>query len=167
MPRLFVAVWPPPEVVSALGAIERPSVDGLRWTTPEQWHVTLRFLGSVDDEREVVAAVRSATNGAVPVPVALGPGSQRLGRGILVVPVAGLDALAADVVDATARLGRPPDDRPFHGHVTLARAKRRLPRRVIGLPVAGGWTVEEVAVVASDTRPDGARYHDVARLPLG
>ena len=47
--RLFVAVWPPYEVVNSIAALERPPLPGLRWTTPDQWHVTMRFLGDVDD----------------------------------------------------------------------------------------------------------------------
>ena len=58
-------MWPPPEVVARLAALARPTVEGVRWTTPEQWHVTLRFLGWVDDvlepsetRRKVVAGFR-------------------------------------------------------------------------------------------------------------
>ena len=97
----------------------------------------------------------------------LGPATTRLGRTILVAPVAGLDRLAASVIAATSDLGTPPEDRPFLGHVTLARAKRRLPSSVVGVPIDATWTVTELAVVASDTRPEGARYTDVARVRLG
>ena len=48
MPRLFVAVWPPDEVLDLIAALPRPEVEGLRWTTRDQWHVTLRFFGSVE-----------------------------------------------------------------------------------------------------------------------
>ncbi|MDQ1444823.1 MAG: hypothetical protein QOI20_1287, partial [Acidimicrobiaceae bacterium] len=47
-PRLFVAVWPRPEVVDALARLPRPDVPGLRWTGPDHWHVTLVFLGASD-----------------------------------------------------------------------------------------------------------------------
>ncbi|MBW3548710.1 MAG: hypothetical protein KY452_11325, partial [Actinobacteria bacterium] len=49
--RLFVAVRPPPEVVATLATLDRPERPGLRWTPPEQWHVTLRFFGPVDAEQ--------------------------------------------------------------------------------------------------------------------
>ena len=95
----------------------------------------------------------------------MGPATTRLGRAILVVPVAGLGGLAASVSAATSDLGTPPEDRPFLGHVTLARAKR-LPRSVVGVPIEATWPVTELAVVASQTRPDGAHYDDVARVSL-
>lgn len=52
--RLFVAVWPPPGAVDELGRAlvdVRAAVPQLRWTIPEQWHVTLAFLGEVADDR--------------------------------------------------------------------------------------------------------------------
>ncbi|NIR41602.1 MAG: RNA 2',3'-cyclic phosphodiesterase, partial [Actinobacteria bacterium] len=48
MPRLFVAVWPPPSVVDLLARLPRREEPGVRWTTEAQWHVTLRFLGRAD-----------------------------------------------------------------------------------------------------------------------
>ena len=166
MPRLFVATWPPAHVVEALGRLIRPASAGVRWTTPDQWHVTLRFLGSVVDVDAVVEAVTSVAVAVEPVEARLGPVTDRLGRTILVVPVAGLDGLGASVIAATSALGSPPEDRPFLGHVTVARSKRRLPSSVVGVPIEASWTVTELAVVASDTRPEGARYTDVARVRL-
>ena len=53
----------------------------------------------------------------------LGPAVRRLGPSALVVPVAGLDGLAAAVGDATAGVGLPPGPRSFTGHLTLARLR--------------------------------------------
>ncbi len=47
--RLFVAVWPSAAVVDELRGLERPARPGVRWTTADQWHVTLRFLGEMED----------------------------------------------------------------------------------------------------------------------
>jgi 2'-5' RNA ligase len=35
MARLFVAVWPPPEVVATLSALDRPALAGVRWSAPD------------------------------------------------------------------------------------------------------------------------------------
>ena len=51
MPRMFIAAWPPSAVLDALDALPRRDVAGVRWTTREQWHVTLRYLGDVDPDR--------------------------------------------------------------------------------------------------------------------
>jgi 2'-5' RNA ligase len=71
--RLFVAVWPNEEVTARIAALDRPEVRGLRWTTPDQWHVTLRFLGQVEDPEPVVAALAGAAARSVPGTAHRGP----------------------------------------------------------------------------------------------
>lgn len=162
-----MAVWPSPEVMDVLRALPRPPVPGLRWTTEDQWHVTLRFLGEASVEG-AGAALRGLRHGERPEAV-VGPHTERLGRTIVHLPVAGLDSLAAAVVAATAGVGEePPADRPFRGHLTLGRANRGRAdlRAVGGVPAAGRWTVDEVTLVASRLHPKGARYEVVERVSL-
>ena len=166
--RLFVAVWPPPEVVALLAALDRPPLDGVRWTTPDQWHVTLRFLGEVDDPARVLAPLAGA---ALPgASVGLGPIAERPSPSLLWLPVAGLEALAAAVIGATLEVGRPVAG-PFRGHLTLARARRSAPRGVLRRlsPVAcsASWAVGEVTVVASTLGGTGSRYEVVGRIAVG
>ena len=47
--RLFVAAVPPAAVLDQIAELTRPEIEGLRWTTRDQWHATLRFLGRVSD----------------------------------------------------------------------------------------------------------------------
>jgi RNA 2',3'-cyclic 3'-phosphodiesterase len=163
MMRLFVAVWPSPDVIDVLRGIERAEHPRLRWTRPEQWHVTLRFLGTV----EVEPVEQALTAMVAPAAVArLGPTLTRLGRGVLAAPVQGLDELAGVVDDATAEHGRRPDRRPFSGHVTLARSRDRVAPSLAGGAVTGEWTVDEVTLVASHLHPHGARYEILRRFPV-
>jgi 2'-5' RNA ligase len=167
--RLFVAVWPPRDVVDALAGLERPEQRGVRWTTPDQWHVTLRFLGSMEDAEEGKGALARLVPVAGPnQPVAVaGPAVARLGPSILCMPVAGLEDIAASVAAATAGVGERPPDRPFRGHITLARAKRGVDVRALsGQSFSEAWPVAEVTLVASETRPSGARYRAVAGYPI-
>lgn len=162
-PRVFVAVWPPAHVVSLLAGLPRPPSNGVRWVPPENWHVTLRFLGAADPE-EVGRALRGASlPGAT---ATLGPAVSRMGRGVVVVPVAGLEALGSAVAAATATIGRPPDPRPFRGHLTLARLRGRGSCGVAGARVRGSFAVEELLVVSSRTGHEGATYEVVDRVPL-
>ncbi len=167
MPRLFVAVWPPDDVLDRLAALPRPEVDGLRWTEQDHWHITLRFLGPVDEVEPVRAALAGVALANGPVGAALGPAVDRFGQRILQVPVAGLDRIAAAVVGSTARLGKRPDDRPFNGHITLARAARDARvdlRPLMGTAVVAEWDVEEVCLVESRLSPDGAQYEVLDRF---
>ncbi len=164
--RLFVAVWPPHEVTDTIAALDRPAVPGVRWTTQDQWHVTLRFLGAVADD--LAGPLGEALPGG-PAPEAVaGPATARLGRSILVVPVAGLDDLAAAVVAATGAIVAVTEQRPFRGHLTLARAAKgaSIPRSLVGVPAAGRWRVGRVSLVQSHTHPAGARYAEVAGRTL-
>ncbi len=165
MARLFVAVWPPDEVVEHLRSLRRKDQRGIRFVPPENWHMTLRFLGEAD-EREVVAALDEFDRGDPPPPVArLGPAVDVMGGRALVIPVAGLDELARSVERATKHLGEPPRKR-FVGHLTLARCARgaRMPE-VLGAPFADEFTVAEIALVQSRLEPTGARYETVASWP--
>ena len=159
MPRLFVAVRPPGDALDALVALPRPPIPGLRWIDPRRLHVTMRFLGDADEE----AALAALGGERFPVAgVTLGPGVERLGRGVLVVPAAGLEDLATAIAAATARIGQPPPDRPFVGHVTVARY-RGTPPAGYAPPIRATFTATEIALVCSD--PPGT-YRNVATFAL-
>ena len=74
MARLFVAVWPPEEVVEHIRSLRRKDQRGIRFVPPENWHMTLRFLGEAN-EREVVAALDEFDRGEPPPVARLGPRS--------------------------------------------------------------------------------------------
>jgi len=159
MPRLFVAVWPPEDVLGELVAMPGPATDGLRWTKPERLHVTLRFLGQCD-EADVQAALAAAQLPATQA--TLGPRVERLGRGVLMIPAQGLDDLAAAVEAAIGPVGLRPADHPFTGHLTVARFKRKPPpgdRPAL----EASFAVTEIALVR--TEPSGS-YTNVQRFAL-
>lgn len=163
--RLFVAVWPDEPARAALESLPRPTVGGVRWTTPDQWHVTLAFLGEVPEEGAgpVGAAVEAAARGSAPAWASLGPATARLGRAVLCVPVDGLDALAQAARTSLRDSGLGPpvvEDLAFRGHCTLARARRgrSIPASLAGMAVSAGWPVTAVCLLRSTLDPGGARY---------
>lgn len=171
--RLFVGLHPPPPVLDAIAALRRRDEPALRWTTRDQWHVTLRFLGEVDDRDLPVLAdhLQQHLAGRPAVEVALGPAVEWLGsrrQGVLVVPAAGADGLAGAVAAATAGFGGPPELRPFRGHLTLARVRpgRTVPTGLAGELVRASWLADRVALVRSRLDPEGARHETVAEVRL-
>jgi 2'-5' RNA ligase len=167
--RLFVAVDPPPHVLDAIAALARPARERTRWTTRDLWHVTLRFLGVVEDPAQVVDALATMPPPG-PVVARLGPRAEALGRDVVCLPVDGLGELAAAVSEATAAIGRPPDQRPYRGHLTLARVRdgrARALARSLGLLDSGlVWDVAGVLLVRSTLEPAGATHEVLHRHAL-
>ena len=163
--RLFVAVRPPPAVVGALAELSRPKTGDVRWTTPDQWHVTLRFFGSIDDPAPITRALTGALQAVAAVDVTVGPRAGVLGHQIVYLPVAGLTDLASTVVAATKTFGEPPPKRRFRGHLTLARTKGGLVDPA-SMALERSWTVREVELIRSHLGGSGARYETLERFEL-
>lgn len=164
MARLFLAVWLPPALVPRVADLAGPEQRGVRWVPPENLHLTLRFFGEADPD-----AVDAAL-GSVDLPAAevtLGPAVSRLGRSAVVLPATGLDELAALVGDTTATIGRPPDPRPFAGHLTLARLKHRAACGIAGARFDATFPVTELALVESSPTDHGIGYTTVRRYVVG
>lgn len=127
MPRLFTGIEIPAEIATEL-ALLRGGLAGARWIEPENYHVTLRFIGDigVDLANEIAHELESIR--PRPVTVVL----ERLGAfggdrpRALVARIAvdeGLVGLQADQERMMRRLGAPGDSRKFTPHVTLARLR--------------------------------------------
>lgn len=128
--RLFVALDLPPEVKSRLSGISG-GIPGLRWVAPENYHLTLRFIGEVDRVEaegvdEALAGIRAPAFDLTLQGVGIFQrGGERAGKvqalwvGAERTP--GLAHLAAKVETALQRVGLPPERRRFAPHVTLAR----------------------------------------------
>jgi 2'-5' RNA ligase len=164
--RLFVGVCPPDRVLDEIERLPRPQRSGVRWTRRDQWHVTLRFLGEVDDPEPVIAALDAAPLRRCEA--RLGPQVRALSRHVVCVPVAGLERLAQAVVGATATFGQPPDDRDFRGHLTLARLRRPArPSGLTGAAIEDSFPVADVRLIRSRQGDRGSLYEDVHVVSLG
>ena len=180
--RGFVAVVPPGHVLDAIDvrlAPVRAAYDGVRWSRRDQWHLTLRFLGVVPEVETVVGALRDALAVVPAVPaVQLAragafPNPRRAAVVWIGVEVGGhgLAGVADAIESASVAAGFAAEARPFTAHLTVARVPK--PHDVGSLlsalgdgPVGVPWSVDDVVLVASDTRPTGAEYSEIARVPL-
>ena len=187
--RLFIAIAVPPEVRKeigrAQGQLQRHSPPGvIRWTRPEQFHVTLKFLGDVPAE-SVPALEKSAAEVCAkfsPLKMsAHGAGffpNERRPRVIW--------AGASDEAGQTPELFRQldealrwlsPAEKPerFSGHITLGRFKpgrhgslENLMKRAALLRAQhfGDWRAAEVELVRSELNSVGAMHTAMAAFPL-
>jgi RNA 2',3'-cyclic 3'-phosphodiesterase len=168
--RLFVAVDLPGPIVRLLQSLPRPERQGVRWTTPSQWHVTLRFLGEVAEPSAVAEVLASISTGlhSGAVEARLGPATAWFPKAqVLHVPVTGVEALAGTVHKATSRWGQN-EDPGFVGHVTLARYRGpdSGPADIVGTPITAHFDVPEVVLYASSLGSDGATYEVVSNVPI-
>jgi 2'-5' RNA ligase len=155
MSRLFIAVWPPEDVAAVLLSLNRNDQPGVRFVRPENWHITLRFLGEADPD-DVAAALDGTP--LVSARALMGPKIGAMAKRALVVPVDGLDALAEVVKKSTSHIGETPRT-GFAGHLTLARLKPHVAMpSALGALISAAFDVEEVALVRSRLDPAGARY---------
>jgi RNA 2',3'-cyclic 3'-phosphodiesterase len=173
--RLFVAVTPPPDAVAQLwsaAAGVRAAQPGLRWTAPEQWHLTLAFLGEVDDgpRQDLTERLGRAAARHGPMTLAL-RGAGRFGDRVLWTRVDGdverLRGLAASVRAAARRARVPVEDRPYRPHLTLARSRGAADLRPAVDALAGyagtPWAASELHLVRSylGAGPGGGARHEV------
>ncbi len=127
MPRLFSAIEIPRSIAERLTML-RSGLSGARWIDPENYHLTLRFIGDVDG-----ATARDFTNalGAIDVPPfelrlsGLGSFGGRKPRAIFadLAPSEALETLQRAHERAAREAGLPPESRNFKPHVTLARLR--------------------------------------------
>jgi RNA 2',3'-cyclic 3'-phosphodiesterase len=182
--RLFVAIEPPASVLTELAAAVEPlqaAAPELRWTSRTAWHLTLAFLGEVDEAvlPELTVRLERAAHRHPPQLLAIEGGgafpsplrAKVLWAGIRADNRA-LASLAASVAAGARRAGAPPPDegRKYRAHLTLARC--RQPGSVAGLTAALAglatteWTARSVHLVRSQLGGRDPRYDDVGEWPL-
>lgn len=182
--RLFAALEVADDVRERLAAAVGPvrgRYERLRWTPPHQWHLTIAFLGSVEEHRlaavEEALAVAAATAPAR-IDLRLGPvghfGRRVLWVGVAEEPPGAVAALGEAAQRALLAAGLPVDEKPVSPHITLARPGtrgRKLPAAVTDdVPVVeAAWHVDDLVLLSSVRGGHGEpnRYEVVTRFPLG
>jgi 2'-5' RNA ligase len=175
---MFVAVRPDGATRELLASLSLPDAPGLRLIEPDHWHVTLRFLGDVDEHLvpRLIDALGSTARRAIdPVVCIMGPGTAWFAGGrVLQIPVAGLDGTAAAVRTATVPIvpDRGSGELPFVGHLTIARSTRgggdtRVRAAFAGTPFASSFAVDALHLVGSHRTAQRLDYPTLwsGRLP--
>jgi 2'-5' RNA ligase len=184
--RLFIALETDRSLHPAIAAVQERLRDAgadVKWTPPPQWHVTLKFLGDVDDAKapDIAAAVRRAADGCNRLSLRLGPlGTFPGGPKPRVVwarvshPDAGLLGLVEAVDRELVPLGFRSESHIFRAHLTLGRVKSETGNEKLLAEVArnsdwfgGAWEAKEIVLFKSILKPTGAEYEEVERAKLG
>jgi 2'-5' RNA ligase len=173
--RVFAAVPLPHEIKLALvdwvNGLDLPG----KVVPPENWHITLRFLGSVDQvvyERFLAALAQSTTPARFTIRLGDLGGFPSLKKATVVWVGVGegsgvLSELNTIAENAAQSAGLVPEERPFHPHITLARVRpQRDISHLLGTHISLGWKVDELVVIRSHPDSSGARYEVLEKLFL-
>jgi 2'-5' RNA ligase len=177
--RLFVAIPVPPEQRAELARLQN-GVPGARWVEPQSFHLTLRFIGEVDNAHARDIDDQLARIGTHAFELAIKGVGHFMEGGKPSVLFAGvennpaLEALQRRVESAVARAGVAPERRRFNPHVTLARFSGRqdaghhlaqfMASHSLFRPEP--FEVDHFALFSSVTRPEAAIYRIEADYPL-
>jgi 2'-5' RNA ligase len=176
--RLFVSVPIPEPLAESLGRERRrweARFPAVRWAKPDTYHFTLKFLGEVPEDRR--AEIERTLNAAAQVPafpaelrglgafppeksprvlwVGLGEGRQAMAQ------------LAARVESALSRAGFPPEEKPYHPHLTVGRFKpgaRAIPPQAE--EPYGRFRADRLRLMKSELKPEGAVHSVLSEFML-
>ncbi|WP_457089091.1 RNA 2',3'-cyclic phosphodiesterase [Microvirga sp. P5_D2] len=177
MPRLFTGIEIPTEIGLALSAY-RGGLPGARWIDPENYHITLRFIGDIDDRMaDEVYSILGDTRRRNPLTVTIdgldsfGGSKPRAvfartsGNGEMNEMQAGQERLFR-------QLGLEPETRKFTPHVTLARLRNASPIDVADYIATRGhfpkltFTANRFVLYSSRSSTGGGPYVIEAAYPL-
>jgi 2'-5' RNA ligase len=184
--RLFVALEIPEAVRENLAAIRKnfSSIGpGLRWVPSENLHVTLKFIGSLPNDKleAIIDALRHVRADKSLNLKFSGMGGSAAGvYWASIEPDPALEELAADIDHCLAPIGIAGENRAFHPHVTIARFKdRKILKKLDHLLDENGVsghqcnkydfgsvTPTEFHLIESKTLPTGPIYSELRSFPL-
>lgn len=178
MNRLFVAI-PLPETIQIQLSMLQSGLQGARWISPENIHLTLRFIGEVRNDlaSDIDMALDEIRAPAFDLEL---DGIGNFARGkhphalwVAVGKSEPLLHLQAKIESALVRLGLDPEARKYTPHVTVARLKDVRKGRVEDWAAAHGafrtppFPVDRFALFSSHLKSEGALYIEEASYPLG
>ncbi len=182
--RTFIAVnlasFVVEEIAKVQAALRAADPGVVRWTRVENMHLTLKFLGDI--EQDCVAPILSRLRRVVHDRPAFRVEARRLGgfpdlKRLRVIWVGlsgeGLTVLSKDLETALRELHFPAEKREFHPHVTLGRVRSQRGWDQV-LPLVqhyahtsfGTSVIDQVRLYRSDLRPTGAIYTALGSAPL-
>ena len=176
MIRLFAAIPIPPEISAGLADLQR-SIPGVRWTEPRDYHLTLCFVGDIDNRQANEFADELSRIQMNPFALKVssldvfgGNDPHVLWAGL--APCPELEILHRSVKSAVHSAGLKPDSKPFKPHITLARLRNppagaieKLLQQHIALR-SSEFTVDHFALYSAKPRTGGGPYVVEEKFPL-
>ncbi len=180
MMRLFVGLEIPDLLRKKL-ALLKGGIPGARWLEPENYHITITFIGDVEETLadQIALSLSSASAGTGTFPLTVkgmgvfeeGHHPRTLWAGV--EPAEALSALKAKVDKALRQAGVEVENRRYIPHVTLARF-RRAEKDKVGQFIMDNnlfheppFEIGEFVLFQSHVSGEGSHYVPLGRYPLG
>ncbi|MBM1175119.1 RNA 2',3'-cyclic phosphodiesterase [Microvirga arabica] len=177
MPRLFTGIQIPAEIALALSGF-RGGLPGARWVEPENYHITLRFIGDIDERMaDDVTSILGERRQRAPLTLTI-DGLDSFGgskpRAVFARTSGNgeLNELQAEQERLLRQVGLPPETRKFTPHITLARLKQVSPVDVAHYIATNGqfpkltFTADRFVLYSSRASVGGGPYVIEAAYPL-
>ena len=177
MIRTFIAIELPEKIIYTISKVQEEIKSyglKIRWVRPENIHLTLKFLGDIQeaDTEKVARAVSESVTGYHPISIAVKgigvfPGIKRprviwLGISKQLDLLTGLQKTLDEKLEA---IGFPKEKRPFRGHLTMGRLKDKIdPKRLNDVLKefnkfeSGYFIADRIILYKSELKPKGAVY---------
>ena len=183
--RTFIAFELPEKIITFISKVQKDLQSrGLKvkWVRPQNIHLTLKFLGNINEtDTEIVGkAIRESANGYSPISlttkgIGVFPNIKR--PRVIWIGITGqtkqLISLQKGLDEKLDAIGFPKDNRPFKGHLTLARVKGRInPQRLIDAIKyysefeSETFIADNIYLFKSDLKSSGAVYTKLMSIAL-
>lgn len=186
--RTFIAIELPPEIKNSLAELQdqlRSSGADVKWVKPDNIHLTLKFLGEIDQSRldKISKILEDISREKKSFPLRLASVGAFPKINYPRVIWVGIDAgdsetkeIAKELEAEIAKVGIPKEDRPFSSHITIGRVRSSLNRQnlvqsLMNLENKSGqeileFRVEKLTLFKSTLTPKGPRYEVLKEAEL-
>jgi len=184
--RTFIAIEIPEDIISKFRELQEAIKVydfKIRWVRSENIHLTLKFLGDVEEVKigEIAETISKTVEGYTPISlkakgIGVFPSIKR--PSVLWVGLTGqlesLVGLQKRLDENLKVLGFPGEKRPFKGHLTMGRIKTKIDVRKFGDALMAfrnfeseTFTADQIVFYRSELKPSGAVYTELANASLG
>ncbi|MEK6571693.1 MAG: RNA 2',3'-cyclic phosphodiesterase [Bacteroidota bacterium] len=182
--RSFIAIDTSPEIKDRITEVKeklRATAADVRWESREKFHITLKFLGNVEDTKleSIAGRLEEALTAFSPFDItyeAIGCFPNQHHPRVIWVGALNTDGSLRRIQETFEEIavsfGFQPEERKFHPHITIGRVKgsKNLKALVSELATLTFSTqssvIEEVLLMKSDLKPTGSVYTVLRRFPL-
>ena len=185
--RLFIAIELPDLVKGMLSDLVgelRPKLKGWRWIRVENLHLTIKFLGELDEQdlnmvqeclrvcicKKAIAPIRFQIASIGVFPSIRHPSVLWCG---MLEEERVLQMLAADLENDLEKIGFQKEERSFHPHITIARASKKDPAIIVQRDIEmykervfAAFDATMISLLKSSLTPQGAIYETLFQVPF-